>query len=191
MDLRHLLQVLTCVAIMLMWCDARNHFTDKSCTKTIKFKTNETYRKLVECPYYVRKCKKNWFGQRVCTTERRIGLCLKTFTRSAYKLKEMSVCCPGYTETANNNCSRVCDNDKYGFQCQYHCSCPDNASPSCDVNDGRCTCFPGWKGSGCDIVCPSGTFGLNCKEMCTCADNESCNPADGSCITVVQRSKAT
>lgn len=185
MECRPLVWASVCLVSVFVLCESRTHYTTKKCLESVRYSALETYRTLVECPYYVRRCRTNWMGQRVCTTERRIGLCSKILTRTVFKNKDVPACCTGYTETADGRCAQDCHDDKYGFQCQKSCACPTNANPSCDVTDGSCTCYPGWQGSDCNIVCPSGTFGQDCKNTCSCADNESCDSADGNCVSVV------
>lgn len=47
---------------------------------------------------------------------------------------------------------------------------------------GKCSCFPGWKGELCSQTCDKGFFGLECNQRCKCVNDGQCRAVDGTCF---------
>ncbi|EEZ97747.2 uncharacterized protein NimA [Tribolium castaneum] len=72
-------------------------------------------------------------------------------------------CCPGYVQNGD-----ICTP-----------SCPDCQNGRCD--NGRCRCFPGFKGETCATSCLRTEWGEDCKFNCSC-DHGVCEPTNGKCV---------
>lgn len=78
-------------------------------------------------------------------------------------------CAPGFT---GNDCNTlVCDMS--GSGCNNGYCLPQKETSNGDENNGRCVCYPGWKGSTCNERCGGGDTEANCmSSLCQDPDKD-------------------
>ncbi|XP_071843064.1 uncharacterized protein [Apostichopus japonicus] len=84
---------------------------------------------------------------------------------------------------------RACPQNRYGFQCAL--ICPACGNGVCDVDTGRCRCYPGFTGTGCVTPCATpDLIGQHCDIRCSeifggvgadCINVEICGAEDLAC----------
>lgn len=87
------------------------------------------------------------------------GKCVATNQCACSKLPTEEA--PGY---AGPTCRRyVCPgNQRWGASCNRECNCPENAY--CSANNGKCMCYPGFRGEDCTIECGQQDKHPDCNE---------------------------
>ena len=70
----------------------------------------------------------------------------------------------------------VCQEGKYGKDCNSTCKCNFENTESCDAVDGECACLTGWKGDKCTVDINE----CDDKTLFDCPDKSKCININGS-----------